>query len=53
MARRTAAKREMISKAADKRYGRCTPEGQFKESDDLGKRSGCRRNATTRAKRSG
>lgn len=34
---RKAAKRELINTGRDKRYVRRNEEGQFKESDDVGK----------------
>jgi hypothetical protein len=36
MAKRKAAKRELISPRGDKRYVRRGAKGQFKESDDVG-----------------
>jgi hypothetical protein len=35
MAKRKAAKRELINTGSDKRYVRRTASGQFKESDDV------------------
>jgi hypothetical protein len=35
--RRTAAKRELINTGSDKRYVRRSAQGQFKESDDVGR----------------
>jgi hypothetical protein len=35
--RKTAAKRELIDTGTDKRYVRRDAEGQFKESDDVGR----------------
>jgi hypothetical protein len=35
--KRKAATRELITLPADKRYVRRDPEGQFKESDDVGR----------------
>lgn len=35
MAKRKAAKRELINTGSDKRYVRRTAAGQFKESDDV------------------
>jgi hypothetical protein len=40
MARRKAAKRELIDTGTDKRYVRRDEKGQFKESDDVGKSLG-------------
>ena len=37
MAKRTAAKRELIDTGTDKRYVRRDPTGRFKESDDVGR----------------
>jgi hypothetical protein len=37
MAKRTAAKRELINTGTDKRYVRRDPSGKFKESDDVGR----------------
>ena len=37
MAKRTAAKRELINTGTDKRYVRRNASGQFKESDDVGR----------------
>jgi hypothetical protein len=37
MAKRKAAKRELINTGADKRYVRRGRTGQFKESDDMGR----------------
>ena len=37
MAKRTAAKRELIDTGTDKRYVRRDPSGRFKESDDVGR----------------
>jgi hypothetical protein len=37
MAKRSAAKRELINTGSDKRYVRRGPGGQFKESDDVGR----------------
>jgi hypothetical protein len=36
-ARRKASRRELIDTGADKRYVRRDAEGQFKESDDVGR----------------
>ena len=35
MAKKTAAKRELINTGSDKRYVRRSAQGQFKESDDV------------------
>jgi hypothetical protein len=37
MPRKTAAKRELIDTGTDKRYVRRDSQGQFKESDDVGR----------------
>ena len=37
MAKRTAAKRELINTGTDKRYMRRDRSGRFKESDDVGR----------------
>jgi hypothetical protein len=37
MAKRRAAKRELINTGSDKRYVRRGANGQFKESDDVGR----------------
>ena len=37
MAKRTAAKRELINTGTDKRYVRRDESGRFKESDDVGR----------------
>ena len=37
MAKRTAAKRELINTGTDKRYVRRGESGRFKESDDVGR----------------
>jgi hypothetical protein len=37
MAKRKAAKRELINTGTDKRYVRRSAQGQFKESDDVGR----------------
>jgi hypothetical protein len=51
--RKAAAKRELIDTGSDQRYVRRTPEGTFKESDDVGRSlaQDRHRNATTKAKR--
>ena len=53
MAKRKAAKRELIKPRSDKRYVRRGSQGQFKESDDVGRASAQdrRRKATKKAKR--
>lgn len=37
MAKKKAAKREMVDTGTDKRYVRRDSQGQFKESDDVGR----------------
>jgi hypothetical protein len=37
MARKAAARRELINTGTDKRYVRRSANGQFKESDDVGR----------------
>ena len=37
MAKRRAAKRQLINTRTDKRYVRRNAQGQFKESDDVGR----------------
>jgi hypothetical protein len=37
MAKKKAAKRELINTGRDKRYVRRSPDGKFNESDDVGK----------------
>ena len=39
MAKRKAAKRELINTGTDKRYVRRDSQGRFKESDDVGRSS--------------
>jgi hypothetical protein len=53
MAKRRAAKRELINTGTDKRYVRRTRGGQFVESDDVGRSlaNDRRRRARTKAKR--
>ena len=53
MAKRKAAKRELINTGTDKRYVRRGPHGQFKESDDVGRATASdrRRSATAKARR--
>jgi len=53
MAKRRAAKRELIDTGTDKRYVRRDAKGQFKESDDVGRASAQdqKRRARTTAKR--
>jgi hypothetical protein len=52
MAKRKAAKRELIDTGTDKRYVRRSTEGQFKESDDVGRSlaQDRKRRAMTKAK---
>jgi hypothetical protein len=52
MAKRTAAKRELINTGTDKRYVRRDGAGRFKESDDVGRSlaNDRRRKAKTRSK---
>ena len=52
MAKRTAAKRELINTGSDKRYVRRDQSGKFKESDDVGRSlaQDRRRKAQTRAR---
>jgi hypothetical protein len=51
--RRKAAKRELINTGTDKRFVHRGTEGQFKETDDVGKASAQdrKRKATNKAKR--
>ena len=53
MAKRKAAKRELINTGTDKRYVRRDGSGRFKESDDVGRSLATdrRRKATAIAKR--
>ena len=53
MAKRKAAKRELIKPGTDKRFVRRNAQGQFKESDDVGGSLARdrKRKATKRAKR--
>jgi hypothetical protein len=53
MAKRAAAKRELINPGSDKRYVRRDPSGKFKESDDVGRSlaQDRRRRAKTKAKK--
>ena len=53
MAKKSAAKRELINTGTDKRYVRRDEKGQFKESDDLRRSSAAdpRREASTTAKK--
>lgn len=53
MAKRKAAKRELINTGTDKRYVRRDRSGKFKESDDVGRASAQdrKRKARTKAKR--
>ena len=52
MAKRRAAKRELINTGSDKRYVRRDPSGHFKESDDVGRSlaQDRRRKAATKSK---
>ena len=52
MAKRTAAKRELIDTGTDKRYVRRNQSGRFKESDDVGRSlaQDRRRKARTKSK---
>jgi hypothetical protein len=52
MAKRKAAKRELSNTGTDKRYVRRNAQGQFKESDDVGRSlaNDRRRKARTKAK---
>jgi hypothetical protein len=52
MAKRTAAKRQLINTGSDKRYVRRDQSGKFKESDGLGRSlaQDRRRKAKTRTK---
>jgi hypothetical protein len=53
MARRAAAKRELIKAGTDKRYVRRDNSGRFKESDDVGRATAQdqKRAAKSRSKR--
>jgi hypothetical protein len=53
MAKRKAAKRELVNTGTDKRYVRRDSKGQFKESDDVGRSSANdrRRKAKTKARK--
>jgi hypothetical protein len=53
MAKRKAAKRELINTGTDKRYVRRSAGGQFNESDDVGRSlaQDRTRQATTKAKK--
>jgi hypothetical protein len=53
MAKRSAAKRELINTGTDKRYVRRNESGRFKESDDVGRSlaQDRQRKAKTKAKR--
>lgn len=53
MAKRKAAKRQLIKTGTDKRYVRRKSGGQFKESDDVGRASAQdrRRRAVKKSKR--
>jgi hypothetical protein len=47
---RKAARRELIDTATDKRYVRRNPDGQFKESDDVGRSLAADRRKKAKAK---
>lgn len=53
MAKRKAAKRELINTGSDKRYVRRNSRGRFSESDDVGRATAQdrRRRSPTKAKR--
>ena len=53
MAKRKAAKRELVNTGTDKRYVRRGAQGRFKESDDVGRSlaQDRPRKATTKAKK--
>ena len=53
MAKRKAAKRQLINTGTDKRYVRRNAQGQFKESDDVGRATAQdrRRKAANKSKR--
>ena len=53
MAKRKAAKRELVNTGTDKRYVRRDSEGKFKESDDVGRSlaQDGKRTAKTKSKR--
>jgi hypothetical protein len=53
MAKRKAAKRELLTVRSDKRYVRRDAQGQFKESDDVSRSSAQdrRRKATTKTRK--
>jgi hypothetical protein len=53
MAKRTAARRELVNTGSDKRYMRRDASGKFKESDDVGRSLAKDRNraAKTRSRR--
>jgi hypothetical protein len=53
MAKRKAAKRELINTGSDKRYVRRDQSGKFKESDDVGRSTAQdrRRRAEAKARR--
>ena len=50
MAKRTAARRELINTGSDKRYARRGAGGQFKESDDVGRSLAKDRSRAAKAK---
>jgi hypothetical protein len=50
MAKRTAAKRELINTGSDKRYVRRGESGKFKESDDVGRSLAKDRQTTAKTK---
>jgi hypothetical protein len=50
MAKRKAAKRELIKTRTDKRYVRRRGSGQFKESDDVGRSTASDRRTRARTK---
>jgi hypothetical protein len=53
MAKRKAAKRELVNTGTDKRYVRRDSKGQFGESDDVGRSSAQdpKKRASTRSKK--
>ena len=50
MAKRKAAKRTLVNTGADKRYVRRNAQGQFKESDDVGRALAQDRKRTAKSK---
>jgi hypothetical protein len=50
MAKRKAAKRELINTGTDKRYVRRDSQGRFKESDDVGRSSAQDRKRSAKTK---